>query len=405
MASEPPFVSSPLWSVQHDWKVDVEAKKGTFWVSARPLGSSSVHGNVKVKGDTLEGLEGFSATKHPNTSLSFELKHEEFPSCHVFSPTATIQTPSNIGVNSTAFSPGGELVAVAADSGYLAVYSTSTYKELRRMKGHVSAVQTCRFFPSGEVLLSGGADMRLRIWSVATGECPVTLTGHGKGITGLGMIDRGRNIVSSSRDGSIKLWDCGTATCIATLSVSSEPVHDMALLNAPALAQQEGHNPPHEHEVETQGHVVVACTSDNAVLCDVRARSTVQTAEFASPFACLSPSASMGGMGLVTGHETGHVCMWDMRQLSTPVSVYQQWEARITSISATSPYNATFMASTNEGTCFGVDLETCTSTLLTGPELDPLTQLTATEELLATSCRDGAVRFYKSNPHPVVDQL
>eukprot|EP00049_Salpingoeca_infusionum_P000537 m.40623 g.40623 ORF g.40623 m.40623 type:complete len:294 (+) comp10451_c0_seq1:1002-1883(+) len=225
------------------------------------------------------------------------------------------------------------------------------------------------------------------------------------GITGLGMIDRGRNIVSSSRDGSIKLWDCGTATCIATLSVSSEPVHDMALLNAPALAQQEGHNPPHEHEVETQGHVVVACTSDNAVLCDVRARSTVQTAEFASPFACLSPSASMGGMGLVTGHETGHVCMWDMRQLSTPVSVYQQWEARITSISATSPYNATFMASTNEGTCFGVDLETCTSTLLTGPELDPLTQLTATEELLATSCRDGAVRFYKSNPHPVVDQL
>ncbi len=80
------------------------------------------------------------------------------------------------GINTLAFSPGAQLLAVAGRS--LHVYSTSTWKEAM-LAGTPGAVYgTARFSPDGRLLATVDASERIDLWDVASGKRARTLVGR-----------------------------------------------------------------------------------------------------------------------------------------------------------------------------------------------------------------------------------
>jgi hypothetical protein len=69
---------SVQFCIQHDWPIDVDAKDGKFWLSARTLGQPSCHGSVVAVKEGLLGQDGFVAEMNEANSI-LTLSHEEEP--------------------------------------------------------------------------------------------------------------------------------------------------------------------------------------------------------------------------------------------------------------------------------------------------------------------------------------
>ncbi len=112
-------------------------------------------------------------------------------------------------VSKLAFSPNGELVAVARQGRPAAVevWDVASGKKRQTLKGHLDAVESLAFTADGLRLATGGRDLTIRIWDLVSGQALLTLRGPGGNVTDLAFHPDGNRLVSLHGIATINTWE------------------------------------------------------------------------------------------------------------------------------------------------------------------------------------------------------
>jgi WD40 repeat protein len=127
-----------------------------------------------------------------------------------------------------AFAPNFKVVAFSGYKDYtIRLVDRGTGKEIRKLAGHSSPVQSVSFSANGKTLASGGYDHAIRLWDVATGKPLHTFEGHNQGVAAVAYSPDGRLIASGGTSGfigfdepsepTILLWDVASTRVVRRL--------------------------------------------------------------------------------------------------------------------------------------------------------------------------------------------
>ncbi len=78
---------------------------------------------------------------------------------------------------------------------------------IKRLTGHVQAVNHIAFSPDGRYFASASFDKKVKIWNGKSGEFLSTLTGHVGAVYQVAWSSDSRYLVSASKDSTAKLWE------------------------------------------------------------------------------------------------------------------------------------------------------------------------------------------------------
>ena len=108
-------------------------------------------------------------------------------------------------IHDVAFSPGGDMLAVATSIGVW-LYSAETLDEVALLSGHTAPVRCVSFSPDGKKIASGSADKTIKMGDVAPKEEIATLAGHKRYVFSISFSPDGKTIASGSDDGAIVIF-------------------------------------------------------------------------------------------------------------------------------------------------------------------------------------------------------
>jgi len=111
-------------------------------------------------------------------------------------------------VNSTRFSPNGNVLASAGSDKLIVLYDGKTGEQTATLSGHTGGVYSVSWSPDSNQLLSASADRTCKIWDVATGQV-ITTFNFGKGVDDqqLGSLWQGNYLLSVNLAGHISYLD------------------------------------------------------------------------------------------------------------------------------------------------------------------------------------------------------
>ncbi|MGH7866114.1 MAG: WD40 repeat domain-containing protein, partial [Candidatus Dormibacteraceae bacterium] len=114
--------------------------------------------------------------------------------------------PTN-DVQSVAFSPDGNRLALGMDNGQVSIWDFVTGRLLRRFEQHSASaeIRVLCFSHDGLFLASGGSDGLVVLYHVRRG-ISTRLEGHTDTVFGLAFAPDDKTLVSTSWDGSIRFW-------------------------------------------------------------------------------------------------------------------------------------------------------------------------------------------------------
>ncbi len=145
-------------------------------------------------------------------------------------PIATL--PTNMDVQSVAFSPNGQVLASSSGTS-IQLWNVTTKRLLTTLIAN-SNVKSIAFSPKGQILASSG-DTSVQLWNVATHQLLATLNATQMaqnftfGSTGqmLAFSPNGQ-VLASSSGRSVQLWDMATRQPLATLTGDAQPKTSIA---------------------------------------------------------------------------------------------------------------------------------------------------------------------------------
>ena len=122
---------------------------------------------------------------------------------------------SVVSINSVAFSPNGRMLASGAADDTVRLWDVRTGKILHTLTEHQDKVQSVAFSPDGQTLASGAFDNNVYLWDVHTGEV-LDRFNHQDWIFSVAFSRNGKKLASSGV-GSIRIWDVGTGEILQEL--------------------------------------------------------------------------------------------------------------------------------------------------------------------------------------------
>ena len=114
--------------------------------------------------------------------------------------------------NCCAFSPQGDLLAVASYNSEIRVHDAESGRLMKTLKGHTDEVLSLAFSNDGASLVSGGKDHTVRIWDVKAGELLSTFHGHDAPVRSVDFSPAGDSVASCSDDGTVRMWLAASKT-------------------------------------------------------------------------------------------------------------------------------------------------------------------------------------------------
>ena len=120
-------------------------------------------------------------------------------------------------VNSVAFSPNGQRLAIGDGKGSVQVWDLVTMQVVLMCTGHSGEVRSVAFSPDGQRLASGSSDKTVKLWASESGDCLDTLNGHENGVWSVAFSPDGQRLASGSADNTIRIWDVATGECLQVI--------------------------------------------------------------------------------------------------------------------------------------------------------------------------------------------
>ena len=137
-------------------------------------------------------------------------------------PTMSL-TGSGMSVSSLAFSPDGQILAVADEEGVTYLWNVASGRRMAVLPdpGRQASVDSVAFSPDGKVLAAGDGDGSTYLWSTATGKRIATLPhpGHQASVDSVAFSPDGKTLATGDGDGSTYLWNTATSKLITAMRV------------------------------------------------------------------------------------------------------------------------------------------------------------------------------------------
>uniref|UniRef100_A0A1B6C573 Uncharacterized protein n=2 Tax=Clastoptera arizonana TaxID=38151 RepID=A0A1B6C573_9HEMI len=390
------ILKRPTLTIQCDWDDFLRKVNGEVWVSSKYKDKQSNYGKLKctniVNGQpTISGSEGFVAEFVSRDIIS--VHHSDSDSKTVFiAPIKIFTDIHSKGITSMDISSKGYSVSTCQD-GKLHVWDFGKEEIKMALKGHVGEIYKCKFFPSGEVILSTGSDMQIKIWCALTGVCPVTLSGHVMAITDLAIVEKGRNIISVSKDGCAKLWDCGEGKCLADLLSVTSSINCCCIGDTPEFIKQEQITSVEisEREIGTENKLLLIGCEDGTVHgVAVRNRSSLFTISLSS---AVNTVTFLKDTFFVVGCQSGEIILRDIYVPKEDIKIWFESNSAVLCLLAYK--DSGFISSHADGSVIYRQLNNDNIRIaLTGPNCDPVYEVTAYGPFIYTCSRDAVIRRY-----------
>nr|XP_037850156.1 WD repeat-containing protein 38 isoform X1 [Chlorocebus sabaeus] len=110
-------------------------------------------------------------------------------------------------VNSSAFSPDGQMLLTGSEDGCVYGWETRSGQLLWRLGGHTGPVKFCRFSPDGHLFASASCDCTVRLWDVARAKCLRVLKGHQRSVETVSFSPDSTQLASGGWDKRVMLWE------------------------------------------------------------------------------------------------------------------------------------------------------------------------------------------------------
>ena len=200
----------------------------------------------------------------------------------------SVKLPGWIG--SVAFSPDGQLVAVACSDNTARLRSAKSGEEISVLRGHRDYVVAVAFSPDGQMVATGSYDHAARIWDARSSQTRFVLQGHSGAVMSVAFRPNGTLLATASIDGIVKLWNSSTGKLRSTLRGHKSWVNSVVF--------------------SPDGSTLLSGSSDGAIkLWDVQSRRLKSTIE-ATDAEVRSVAISRDGKMLAAGIRYGVIKVW-----------------------------------------------------------------------------------------------
>ena len=233
-----------------------------------------------------------------------------------------------------AFSPDGNLLAVARQDGSVRIWDVAKGERLFYFPAHTSQVLAVAWSPDGLFLADASADRTVSVWSASDpvgGRLVGNLVGHGAAVRAIAWRRDGRSLLSGGADSTARLWDAqfdqklrriGPNPGAAVGAASFDPAgHRIVSTGADGTARiwsARGrrllHPLPHRRavadaEFSSDGRLVVTASSDGtAGIWNSTTGARLRTLRVGAPVSVARFSPD--GATVVTGDAGGGVRLW-----------------------------------------------------------------------------------------------
>ncbi|NEO85715.1 MAG: hypothetical protein F6J87_15905 [Spirulina sp. SIO3F2] len=116
----------------------------------------------------------------------------------------TVLESHSRGVNTTRFSPDGQIIASGSYDGTMQLW-TQDGEEIITLEGHSERINEVNFSPDSQIIASASDDRTVKLWT-RDGEELTTIKGHDNRVLMVSFSPDGQTVASASEDKTVKLW-------------------------------------------------------------------------------------------------------------------------------------------------------------------------------------------------------